>query len=324
MIGRGLDARWFMGMKILGGLAFVALTLAACGGGGGGSGVAPPPAVLSDTELAEVRSDERVVRLGEILGRADALLLTSARARYSLEGGGETLAEDLVDAFSCTGARCEAADGTAISVTDLTGSAADLGVRLSEAALATRGGFDATTTRGRLDITDESEEGVRVIAAPTVESYGFWGAHGYAALELGEGPLTGEVEGTAVSGRFAFARAYAAGAASGSNPAGTGSATWSGIVEASPAGAFARLQGTVTVTIADLSRPRVGVSVSVPGHSVGAPGWADMPLLMGRFSTGTMGSDYLEGDFHGPGHEEAWGVFDTQEYLGAFGAKRAP
>lgn len=311
--------------KTLRTLAFAAAALApaACGGGGEGGGAAPP-AVLSEAEIEQVRSDDRVVRLGEILARADALLLTSARARYSLEGGGETLAEDLVDAFSCVGARCEAADGTAISVTDLTGSAAELDVRLSEAALGERGGFEAATTRGRFEIT-EVADGVRVSAAPTVHAYGFWGAHGYAALELGAGPLTGDADGTALTGEFAFARAYAVGAASGSNPAGTGSATWSGVVEASPTGAFERLRGSVTLTIADLARPAsVGVSVDVPGHAINRPGWADVPLAAGRFSTGTAGTDYLEGNFHGPGGEEAWGVFDTTGYLGAFGAKRAP
>ena len=78
------------------------------------------------------------------------------------------------------------------------------------------------------------------------------------------------------------------------------------------------------MTIADLSRPRVGVSVSVPNHDIDRPGWADMPLLTGRFSTGTAGNDYIGGHFHGPEHEEAWGVFDTTRYLGAFGAKRQP
>ena len=309
--------------KMLRTAAFAAfgLTLAACGGGGDGGGAAPP-AALSEAELAEVRSDERVVRLGEILGRADALLLTSAHARYSLEGGGETLVEDLVDAFSCAGARCEAADGTAISVADLTGSAAELDVRLSEAALGERGGFEAAATRGRFEIT-EAADGVRVSAAPTVHAYGFWGEHGYAALELGAGPLTGDADGTALTGEFAFARAYAAGAAAGSNPAGAGSASWSGIVEASPKASFERLTGSVTLTIADLARPRVGVSVDVPGHAIGAPGWADAPLANGRFEVGTVGTDYLAGHFHGSAHEEAWGVFDTTRYLGAFGAKRA-
>lgn len=308
--------------------AAAALTLAACGGGGDGGGAAPPatmpPAALSEAEIEGVRSDDRVVRLGGILGEADALLLTSARARYSIEGGGERLVEDLVDAFDCTGARCEAADGTVISVADLTGSAAELDVRLSEAALGERGGFDAAATRGRFELT-EVAEGARVSVAPTVHTYGFWGAHGYAALELGSGPLTGDADGTALTGEFAFARAYAAGAASGSNPGGTGSATWSGIVEASPVGAFERLTGSVTLTIADLARPTsVSVSVDVPGHEIDRPGWANAPLAAGRFSTGTAGSDYLEGSFHGPGGEEAWGVFDTTGYIGAFGAKRAP
>ena len=311
--------------KMLRTAAFAAfgLTLAACGGGvdEGGGGV---PAALSAEELEEVRSDPAVVQIGEILGRADALLLTSTHARYSLEGGGETLVEELVDAFECAGARCEAADGTAVTIGSLTGSTAELDVRLSEAALGERGGFEAAATRGRFEIT-EIADGVRVNADPTVHAYGFWGAHGYAALELGAGPLTGDADGSALTGDFAFARAYAAGDASGTNPAGTGSATWSGIVEASPAGAFARLQGTVTLTIADLARPRVGVSVDVPGHEIDRPGWADVPLTAGRFSTGTAGSgDYLEGNFHGPGHEEAWGVFDTTRYLGAFGAKRTP
>ena len=78
------------------------------------------------------------------------------------------------------------------------------------------------------------------------------------------------------------------------------------------------------MTIADLSRPRVGVAIDVPGHDIGAPGWADMPLTDGRFTAGTAGSDYLAGNFHGPNHEEAWDVFDTSGYVGAFGAKREP
>ncbi|MCY4602572.1 MAG: hypothetical protein OXF27_21935 [Acidobacteria bacterium] len=39
-------------------------------------------------------------------------------------------------------------------------------------------------------------------------------------------------------------------------------------------------------------------------------------------ASGTAGSDRIEGRLHGPAHEEAWGVFDTGAYIGAFGAKR--
>ena len=105
---------------------------------------------------------------------------------------------------------------------------------------------------------------------------------------------------------------------------GAGRAIWRGIAEAASTATFERLTGAATVTIADLSRPRVGVAIDVPGHRIGAPGWADMPLLNGRFATGTAGTDYLAGDFHGPAHQEAWGVFDTGAYVGAFGAKREP
>ena len=306
--------------------AAAALTLAACGGGGGGGGSAPP--ALSEAEIEEVRSDPEVMRIGDILARADALLLTGFHTRYSLEGGGQTLEDQVaVDEFECTGPRCVAQqDGTEITVGDLTGPAAELDVRLSEADLASRGTFHTADTSGSFEIIEDSVQGVRVTATPTVDTYGFWGAYGYAALELGAGPLTGNVEGTSFSGDFAFARAYAAGAASGANPAGTGSAEWTGIVEASPTASFERLTGSVTLTIADLAQPRVGVAISIdaPGHATGKPAWADVPLTNGGFSSGTARTDYIEGNFHGPGHEEAWGVFDTDAYLGAFGAKRAP
>ena len=74
-------------------------------------------------------------------------------------------------------------------------------------------------------------------------------------------------------------------------------------------------------TVAGLSRLCVGVAVDAPGHDIGAPGWADIPIAYGTFASGTAGADRLEGAFHGPGREEAWGVFDTAGHDGAFGAR---
>ena len=145
-----------------------------------------------------------------------------------------------------------------------------------------------------------------------------------AALTLGTGRLSGEAEGAAFTGQFGIASAYAAGDASGSNPTGMGSATWRGLAEAARKDTLERLRGTATVTIADLAQPRVGVSIDVPGHAIGAPGWADMALDEGRFASGSAGTDWLSGSFHGPGHEEAWGVFDTTAHVGSFGARRQP
>lgn len=64
--------------------------------------------------------------------------------------------------------------------------------------------------------------------------------------------------------------------------------------------------GTAELRIADLTRPRVDADID----------------LDGGFAKGTAGSNRIEGRFHGPDHEEAWGTFDTGAYVGAFGAKR--
>ena len=139
--------------------------------------------------------------------------------------------------------------------------------------------------------------------------YGFWGMHGYAALDLGAGSLSADDGGTVWAGDFRTTLAWTGGEA-----AKTGSG----------AGTFESLRGTATVTIADLAvpSPTVGVDIHVPNHTINKPGWEDMPLTRGRFSAGARGTDWLSGAFHGPAHEEAWGVFDTDEYIGAFGATK--
>ena len=294
--------------RTLAAAAAAALLLSACSGGGG-----PAPAPTPDA----------LIRLASVLERADTLLAASRRTEWLLSArtaGGETIRDARVEAVTCTGARCVGDDGTATALRDLTGPFSGT----ARAALGTSGGFDTATVAEAVgDVTDRLVDGITVTASPTVTSWGFWGEHGFAALALGAGPLTAAVDGTAFGGTFALATAYALGDAAGTNPTGTGSATWVGIAEATPTGAFERLRGTATVTIRDLSDPRVRVAVGVPGHAIG--GWADaLPLAGGRFASGTVGSDYLAGGFHGPRHEEAWGVFDTADYLGAFGAKRRP
>lgn len=302
--------------------AFLAATLVlgACGGGGGSptAGGPPPSSGLSDS------ADPRVARLGKLLERADTLRMSVLYGRWSLSAsaGGETIEDAFVEAVSCTGTRCETADGTT-TVRDLLGPSADIDLAMIEAALGTRGGFDTVTTDGGFDVR-ETLPGHSVSVSPEVTGYGFWGAHGFAALALSGGPITAEIDGTSFSGDFSVVQAYVAGDAAGTNPVGTGSATWTGIAEASPTGTFERLMGTAMVTIADLSQPRVGVAIDVPGHAIVAPGWTGMPLANGGFRSGTAGDDYLEGAFHGPGHEEAWGTFDTSDYVGVFGAKRMP
>ena len=301
-------------------LLAAALALGACDGGGGGGGGGGPGSGDGTPDLSG-SDDPRVARLGTLLERADALRMTGLHARWSLAGGGKTIEDAFVESVSCSGARCTAADGRATTVRDLLDPSAGIDPDAIEAALGVRDGFDTVTSSGSFKVM-ETLNGVAVTVSPAVESYGFWGEHGFAALALGEGEVTAETGGTAFAGDFASAQAFALGDASGTNPVGAGSATWTGIAEASPTGTFERLAGTVTVTVADLSRPRVGVAVDVPGHDIGAPDWADLPLVAGAFTSGTAGTDYLGGAFHGPGHEEAWGVFDTTGHVGAFGVRR--
>ncbi len=276
-------------------LAAAVLTLGACGGGSSsGSGDGGPLAA----------------GLGGILERADTLLFTGQRATWSLTAGGETVEGTMAEAV------------TRVTVQDLAEAFADAGG--GEPTLSTLGGFDTATTTSSFEVT-ETLSGVTVTATPEAMSYGFWGEHGFAAVTLAAGALSGDIDGDAFSGEFSLATAWATGDATGTNPGGMGSATWTGIAEAVETDDFTRLRGTARVSIADLSQPRVAVAIDVPGHTIGAPGWASMTLSAGRFADGTPGGgDWLEGNFHGPDHAEAWGVFDTTDYIGAFGAKREP
>ena len=295
--------------RVLAATAAAALLLSACNGGDDPAPAAPDAAA----------------RLAAVLERADTLLAAGRRTEWLLSvrtAGNETIRETRLEAVTCAGTRCVGEDGAATTLRDLTGPFSGT----AGAEVGTSGRFDTAMVAETVgDVTDGRGDGIMVAASPTLTSWGFWGAHGFAALALGEGRLTAAVDGTPLDGTFALATAYALGDASGTNPAGTGSATWAGIAEATPTGAFERLQGAAAVTITELSepRPRVSVAIAVPGHAIG--GWADaMPLTGGRFASGTAGSDYVAGSLHGPNHEEAWGVFDTADYLGAFGAKRQP
>ncbi len=296
--------------------AAAALMLAACGGGGGAPVTGGPgtPPDSGETPLA---------RLETLREGADTLAMTGLHARWSLSAEGE---DDIDDAFvepvTCSGARCMAADGAALAARDLLDLSGDGGIGSGTAAIGERGGFDTVKAVGGFAVAETLPD-LTVTVSPQATSWGFWGAHGFAALTLGTGPLSAEIGETAMTGTFTLARAWAAGAAAGGNPAGTGRATWTGIAEASPTGAFERVAGTATLTIEDLSRPRVDVDIALDG--VEAPlKWTDMPLAGGRFAAGTAGTDRLEGRFHGPAHQEAYGVFDTADWLGAFGARRAP
>ena len=305
-------------------LAAAALTLAACGGSGGGPGspiLGGGSGDGSGSPAPGEGSGERPAAFASLLDRTDALLFSAVHSRWSGTLEGEPVEGTPADAVICVGARCTDADGMVIEAGKTTVVAAVAGRGPGDATLGSQDGFGTVTAKDRFEI-GEKIASFTITTSASATTYGFWGAHGFAALTLGSGPLSGEAEGAPFAGEFGIASAYAAGDASGTNPTGVGSATWRGLAEAARKDTFERVRGTATVTIADLSRPRVGVSIDVPGHTIGAPGWADMALDEGRFASGSAGTDWLSGSFHGPGHEEAWGVFDTTGHVGSFGTKR--
>ena len=295
--------------------AAAAVLLAGCGGG-----AAP---ALTEEELNQLRSDPRMVQLDGVLDRADTLLAPSIYGHYTLSAGGLTLSEDWVEPVDCTGARCTGGEDTEIVIENLTDPLT--GIEFTFVELGSRGGFDTLRSGARLDISEglsDVSPDITITSLPSGRSYGFWGEYGAASLDILDGPLAFRFGGNTLTGTVRAASGFATGEATGTNPAGLGSATWSGIAEAAATATFERREGTATVTIADLSQPRVGVAIDVPGFAIDSPAWSDIPLANGRYATGTAGQDYLAGDFHGPGHVETYGVFDTGAHIGVFGAKR--
>ncbi len=80
------------------------------------------------------------------------------------------------------------------------------------------------------------------------------------------------------------------------------------------------LMGTAELCIDHLSRP--GIDADIDLAEGAALRWTGMDPASGSFSKGTPGTACLDGPFHGPGHEEAWGTFDTGAYVRGRGVRR--
>ena len=295
------------------GAACMLVFVAGCGGGGGGS------QGIRGSELDRLRADPRVVALEGIAERADALLIPSLHVRLTLTAGGETYDESLTERMTCRGDRCRGSEGTEVTIADLLEPSSETFLR--DVTFASRGGFDTVTTQSGFE-SQSPDPGVSFDHIPDATEYGLRGRYGYAAVGILDGAISGRVEGERFQGTMRFAGALALGDTTGSNPGGVGSARWSGIAEAASTRTFERRTGDASVTIADLEHPRATVAIDIQGFDIGSSAWSGMSVSSGGFGAGSVGSDYVRGAFHGPNHEETYGVFDTGAYVGAFGAKR--
>ena len=277
-----------------------ALTLAACGGG---NTSAPPSTRPPETRPPDTQPPPAA-------GEPAAPLVSGLYFDYELtRAGEEPIGETGSTPLGCPGAGCPAEDLRALA---------------GRAGTGMRAGFaTASGATGGPPLTRAFAGASATVTGAEFTRHGFWGVHGYAAVEIGTGDLSASAGGRTWTGTFRAAHAWAGGEPSGTNPAGTGGATWSGIAEAARTRDFARLPGTAELRIADLARPLVDVDVDLDDGGAGvALEWRGMRLSGGAFAKGAPGTDRLSGRFHGPGHEEAFGAFDTGAYVGAFGAKR--
>lgn len=307
-------------------VAAVLLTLTACGGDGGDS---PDP--------VDLLRDEDVIRLALIIEQSDTLITPGLHIDYSASLGSADPIEnsEILDANCTDAAICNINTENQGTETTPVEALIDLSVDVgaTEITLGSRGEFDTIGITSQFDVSDLILNDAEILRAPTATTFGLWGEDGFAAVTIGDGPLSGEVRQEVLgvettvpfTGELGFAMAYAGGNAANSNPEDTGtagSATWEGIVQAASVRNFNRREGTVRILIDDFSDPSdlpVDVTIDVEGYS---STWDDVSVTSGGFTTGVVGSDYLAGNFYGQDHAEAYGVFDTLQYTGSFGAKR--
>ena len=128
---------------------------------------------------------------------------------------------------------------------------------------------------------------------------------------------------------------YAVGVPSGSNPSGSGSATWEGATVATIKTDRTFIRGDATITIDDLASPVVDLMFDnwymlpnmdsmVEGDEItgmAAITYEDLMLTSGAFESSGNGNQ-AEGRFFGTNHNEVGGFFNTPDVTGAFGGTR--
>ena len=288
-------------------------------------GDGPPP--LTQEELAELRADPRIVRAERILDRADTLLVPALHADVAVSAEGQSGDASVALRGSCTGTQCyltgpDPDDTMTLSLDEFGFMDPDPDARIVRFQLGERGGFDTVLVEGTSQLSEDIS-GDEFAVGGAALNYGFWAEHGFASVIIASASISATTEdGEEVQADFTAALAYIAGDATGSNPTGMGSASWRGIAEAVETSTYRSRFGTATVTIPDLSRPSVDVDIALAGRRIGSAAWSGIPLRAGRYETGVSGRDRLVGNFHGPVHQETYGVFDTGAYVGAYGATR--
>ena len=146
----------------------------------------------------------------------------------------------MVDSYSCAGSRC-VGGGQVITVEDLTDPDNRVQVSVPADNLGSQGRFDTFTASTDVDLSVLFAE-TTLAESPSYDTYGVWGQYGALHLQVAAGPMAGQVQGVPFTGDLNYAVAFLLGNATGTDPQGTGSATWRGVAEAVSTGTFQRGQ----------------------------------------------------------------------------------
>ncbi len=277
--------------------------LSACGGGGGAGGPLVYPSrypITYNTMVSEVSA---------ILRSSDSLLVTDVlRAHPSLPLGAR------IQTF-CGSGLCQAYYS---------------GYRLVDISLFDFELSDPTddhrffTSIGSIKMADVRGRNEEAGVATDFKNLGGWLEYSAFAVEVNSivRGVGEDLRGTN------FGLAYSLGDATGTTPA-FGNATWTGTMvggdTSSTANRGNRIQGDATLTF-DLSQRDLDVAFTNirdidARRQHGNIAWQNIPVLSGSFSTGLDGNS-IDGRFYGPNHEEVGGIFERNQIIGAFGAKR--
>ena len=273
-----------------------------------GSGPDPLLSLTGSAEPVETVADQRS-RAVEIAARSDALVTSTLYG----ETDSAFLPSVIVAPSVCSGTRCTATEpSTGLSLTLSLGSF----VRNLEPTLDAH---EAVLTKNGITLTDG--RGGRY--GPSYRQYGGWMDHAGFYVIAGveqQGDVLGETIAATLRG------AAAGGDFSGSRP--SASATWRGVMTGTTATGGGILQGDASLTY-DLGSHTLDAGFTNivdidrnAAHMTGEAGFAGVPIAAdGTFRHGTA-HNFLRGGFSGPGQEEAVGVFEQNDIVGAFGAKR--
>ena len=288
----------------------VGLLLSACGGGGGSGPSLDVGGAPGDSPVTPGQVRKQFADLGET---GDRLVMSDLLVWYG--EGGTTVGSDCSSATRCTPATDEFS---------LIFSPANLSAIPRDAEIQDRGtrqGVPVVEYSGTSDTILEFGS-LQNSVSVDYQTLGGWMDYSFFTINLWEFEQQG----------WQVWNSASVGVESRSNPV-SGSAIWTGAMVGrltdghgnEEPGALVLGDSRLTFDFArnDIDVVLTGIR-SEDGTAYADLIWENIPTESGRFASrsGFVADGFVHGNFYGPNHEEVGGVFDRNQIVGAFGAKR--